>query len=276
QAEPRAEACRRAAEPEAGDHLALVPEQIFDDVPALVDLADHLLPGHLHIVEEGLAEPRIAGDEQDRPGRDARALHVEEEEADPAMLGRGRIGADQAEDPVRLVGIGGPDLLAVDQPVIALVLGPGAQAGEVGAGIGRAIALAPADLAARDRRQVMALLRLGAIFEQGRAEHRDAEAVERLARADPRHLLAQDLRLLGRKAAAAIFLRPVRHRPAARRHRFQPGPLRLDLEHRIAPAPAQVALVADGLAHFRRAVRFQPGARFAAEAFEIGHRAPFL
>ena len=34
-------------------------------------------------------------------------------------------GVHQAEDPVGLVGIGGPDLLAVDQIVVALVLGAG-------------------------------------------------------------------------------------------------------------------------------------------------------
>ena len=61
-----------AAEAHAADHLALVAEQIFGDVPALVELADQLVLGHLHVVEEGLAEGRIAGDQQDRLGRDAR------------------------------------------------------------------------------------------------------------------------------------------------------------------------------------------------------------
>ena len=117
--------------------------------PLLISPTDLVL-GHLHVVEEGLAEGRIAGDQQDRPGRDAGARHVEQQEADPLMLGRGRIGAHQAEDPVGLVGIAGPDLLAVDQPVIALVLALGLQAGEVGAGAGLGIALAPADLAAGD------------------------------------------------------------------------------------------------------------------------------
>ena len=85
------------------------------------------------------------------PGR----LHVEQQEADPAMLGLGR-GADQAEDPVGLVGVAGPHLLAVDQPVVALVLGLGLQAGEIGAGARLRIALAPADFAARDLGQVSA------------------------------------------------------------------------------------------------------------------------
>ena len=35
-------------------------EQIFGDIPAPVQRADQLILGHLHIVEEGLAEGRIA------------------------------------------------------------------------------------------------------------------------------------------------------------------------------------------------------------------------
>src|SRR5690606_902577 len=124
---------------------------------------------------EGLAEGRIAADQQDRLGRYARALHVEQQEADPAMLGFAR-GADQAEDPVSLVGVAGPDLLAVDQIVIALVLSLGLQAREVAARARLRIALAPADLAARDLRQEALFLFLGAIFEQGGPEHRNAEA----------------------------------------------------------------------------------------------------
>src|SRR3954468_13677476 len=41
------------AEPHAADHLALVAEEIFGDVPALVHFADDLVLGHLHVVEEG-------------------------------------------------------------------------------------------------------------------------------------------------------------------------------------------------------------------------------
>ena len=41
----------------------------------------------------------------------------------------------------------GPDLLAVDLPVVALVLQLGLQRGEVGAGVGLGVALAPAQLA---------------------------------------------------------------------------------------------------------------------------------
>ena len=75
------------------------------------------------------------------------------------MLGLGR-GADQAEDPVGLVGIAGPHLLAVDEVMVALVFGLGLQAGEVGARARLRIALAPADFAARDLGQEVLLLLL--------------------------------------------------------------------------------------------------------------------
>src|SRR3546814_889470 len=161
-------------------HLPLMAEQVFGDGPALVHLADDPILGHLHIVEEGLAEGRVAGDEQDRPGRNAGRGHVEQKEADPLVLGHLAVGADQAEDPVRLVGIGGPDLLAIDQPMVALVFAFRLERGEVAARPRLRIALAPAYLAARDLRQEAELLLLRAIFEEGRPQHRDAEAVERI------------------------------------------------------------------------------------------------
>ena len=174
---------RPPAEPHAADHLALVAEQIFGDVPAAIHLADELVLGHLHVVEEGLAEGRIAADQQDRLGRHAGRRHVEQEEADALVLGLGRC-AHQAEDPVGLVGVAGPHLLAVDQPMIALVLGLGLQARQVGSRARLRIALAPADFAARDLAADMLLLLLVAELEQRRAEHRDAEAGQRRPRAD--------------------------------------------------------------------------------------------
>ena len=66
--------------------VALVLQQIFRDIPAPVDGADHVRLRHPHIVEEGFAERRVAGDQQDRLGRDALRRHVEQDEADAVML----------------------------------------------------------------------------------------------------------------------------------------------------------------------------------------------
>jgi hypothetical protein len=59
--------------------------------------------------------------------------HVDQDEADALVLLAG-VGAHQAEAPVGPVGVGGPDLLAVDQPVVAGVLAMGGEAGQVRAG----------------------------------------------------------------------------------------------------------------------------------------------
>src|SRR6202044_1407714 len=98
-----------------------------------------------HIVEESLAEGRAARNQKNRFGRDTLGGHVEQDEADAVMLFGSRIGPHQAEDPVGEVGVGGPDLLAGDDEIVAVALGAGLQRGEVRSGIWLGIALAPAD-----------------------------------------------------------------------------------------------------------------------------------
>src|SRR3546814_2454245 len=94
----------------------------------------------------------------------------------------------------------------------------------------------------------------------------------RRARADALHFLSEDLGLFGREAGAAIGFGPVGDGIALFHAALEPQFLRLVLEHERAPAPADVVLVADGLAHFRGAVRFQPGAHIGAERFQIAHQ----
>ena len=81
-----------------------------------------------------------------------------------------RVGAHQREHPVGMVRPGGPDLLAVDDEVVAVAHRRGAQAREVGAGIGFGIALAPDRLAGQHGRQMARLLRLGAEADQDRPD----------------------------------------------------------------------------------------------------------
>ncbi|GCC45919.1 hypothetical protein chiPu_0030186, partial [Chiloscyllium punctatum] len=170
-----AERTADAALAHARDHRALVLQQVLRDIPAAIDGADDMRLRHADIVEEGFAERRIAGDQQDRFGRHALRGHVEQDEADAVVLLGRRIGAHQAEDPVGIVGVGGPDLLAVDDVVVTVADRAGLQRGEVRAGVRLGIALAPADQARGDLRQMLLLLLLGAVFQQRRPEHRDAE-----------------------------------------------------------------------------------------------------
>ena len=185
------------------------------------------------------------------------------------LLGGVGVGPDQAENPVGLVGVRGPDLLAVDDVVVAAVVGARGERGEVRTGVRLGVPLAPADLAARDLRQVLALLRLVAELQQRRAEHPDAEAVERRAAAERTLFLCEHLALLGREATTAVFARPGRHGPAAFGHAFEPGALRVGRECPVAPAPAHVVFAGHRPAHLGRAVRLQPGTHFGAEARDL-------
>ena len=242
-------------------------EQILGDGPALALLANKIGLVRFNVVEKCLAERRRAADQLDRAGGYTGARHVEQDEADALVLAAAVIGAHQAENPVGLVGVTGPDFLAVDQVVITLVLGPGGQAGEVGARVGLGVALAPADFTAGDFGQMFQFLLLVAEMEQRRAQHGDAETVEWRARADPGHLLPQDFQFLLVEATTAVFLRPVRHGPAARRHAVAPDFLVGMVDLGIAPAVIVIIETLDGCAHGSRAVFLQPGSCFLAELF---------
>ena len=197
-------------------------QQVLRDIPSLVEFADEVRLRHEHVVEKSLAKRRRAGDQSDRLGRYPCAFHVEQQKADAFVLGRVRVRAHQAENPIRLVCVRGPDLRAVDEELIALVFRAGLQRRQVGTRTGLGIALAPSNLASSNLRQMLALLLLGAVLQQRRSEHRDAEAVQRRAAAERAHFLAQNFGLVAREAAAAVLTRPLRHRPTLFRHALEP------------------------------------------------------
>src|SRR5204863_5993064 len=128
--------------------------------PALVLLADELVGRHLDVVEPDLVDLVLAVHGDDRPHRDAWALHVDEQEADAGLRLAVARGAHEAEDPVAVLAERGPGLLAVDDVLVAAPLCLGLQRSEVGARAGLAVALAPPDFAALDAGQE-ALLLLG-------------------------------------------------------------------------------------------------------------------
>ena len=121
---------------------------------------------------------------------------------------------------VGLARSGGPDLLAVHHPLVAVALGPGGEAGEVRAAARLAEQLAPAMLAGDDRPQQPGLQVVGAVLEDGRRRpgscprpwprpaRRSAPAPRR-----PRSPTAPAGR--GRTSRAATSGRPSPRRPAA-------------------------------------------------------------
>ena len=195
---------------------ALVAEQGHRDGPAAVHLADDVLLRAAGVAEEHLVELGLAGDHLDRPHLHARLAHVDQQERDAAVLGRGRVGAGQHED------VGGemtgrrPDLLAVDHPLVAVEHGPTAEVAEVAAGGRLAVALAPQVLARQHAGQVVTLLLVGAPAQHRVAEHRDAEAVVRAARgcAGAGELLGHHHALERGEPGTADLLRPAERQVA--------------------------------------------------------------
>ncbi len=253
------------------DHGPLMRQQMFGHVPAAVQRPDEVGLLHPHVVEEGLAERALAADQGDRPGRHALGGHVEQDKRNAQMLRCLRIGPHQAEDPVGLVGVAGPDLLAVDDPVVTLVFRPRLDRRQIGPRARLGIALAPANLPAHDLGQEALLLFLGPEGQQGRAQHPDPETGQRRLGVDSAHLGVQHLRLFAAQPAAAVFGRPFRRGPAALAHPVQPDLVRRRREDGVAPAPDPVLVTLHRPAALRRTVGFQPGAGLRAERIKIGH-----
>src|SRR5437867_1468174 len=75
----------RVAPPAPG--LPLVHQGGHGGLPSLVLPADQVCLGHPHVDEEHFVEVPMAVHEHERPHRDARRLHVDEEIADALVLG---------------------------------------------------------------------------------------------------------------------------------------------------------------------------------------------
>src|SRR6185295_3480771 len=147
--------------------------------------------------------------------------HVDQQERDALVLFR-VVGAHQAEAPVGILRTAGPDLLAVDEEMIALVDGLRSQAGETGTRARLGIALTPAHRALDDTRHVAALLVLVAVFQKCGTEHRRAHATDRIEGADAVHFLQENARFSLGQTAAAMLLGPGRNAPALLAHRLLP------------------------------------------------------
>src|SRR5690606_7795094 len=178
------------------------------------------------------------------------------------VLRRPRVSARPHQAAVSVVAAAGPEVLAVDDEVVAVDLGAALQAGEVGAGVRFGVELAPKFLAREDILQIALLLLLGAVVDQRRADDADAESVDAGRGVDARHLLGHNGLLHGSRVAAAVLLRPA--------HTDEAGVVEL------AVPLAALLDRADALAWH---VRLQPAANLLAEGFVFGriaeiHRGP--
>ena len=132
------------------------------------------------------------------------------------MLGGFRIGAAGQPDVVGVVAAGGEDLLPVDDVLVALPDGGGAQRRQVGAGLRFGVADREVQLAGEDRGQELLLLHLGAVHLQRRSDGLQRHGGQRHVGAV--RLVDED-RLLDRaEAEAAELLGPADAELAVRAH----------------------------------------------------------
>ena len=197
-------------------------QQVFRDSPTVTRFTDKIFFVGDSIVEKGFAEGRTAADQFDGADGDAGLVHIKQYKTDALVFAAGVIGTHKTKYPVGFIGVGCPDFLAIDHIVVALVLSPGGEAGEIRTGVGFGVALAPANFAARDLRQVFQLLLLAAEVQQCRPQHGDTKTVQRPSGPYPGHLFMQNLHLCGVQPATTVCLWPVRHRPAPLRHAVTP------------------------------------------------------
>ena len=126
----------------------------------------------------------------------------------PSCFGLSGLRAHEAEDHVGLCRGRGPDLLAVDDEIVAVFHRACGKRGEIAARAGLGIALTPDHFAAQRRADPALFLFFGAEFEQRRHQHRDA-LVRHAHRQTGRDEFFRDdagFQDVGRAAEAAILL----------------------------------------------------------------------
>ena len=202
----------RAVDPGAQLHLArqcrgaaFVPKGVHRDLPSVAELAEEVLLGHDHVVQEELTELGVAGDLRHRPHLDAGGPHVDDQHRDAAVPGDRLVRARQDPAPAGVLPPRDPGLLSAQDEVVVLLDRARAQRGEVRTGFGLGEALTPDLLRREDRRDVASALLVGAEAQQRRAEHVEADDVDEL-RGPCRGELLVDDDLLDRRAAAPTEL----------------------------------------------------------------------
>src|SRR5581483_5395116 len=182
----------------------------------------------------------------DRLHGDAGRLHVDQQEGNALLrLGLG-IGANQAEDPVGPMAHRVPGLGAVDDVVVALLLGLRAERGEIGARTRLGVALAPPHGALANRRQVLLLLLVRAERVDHRPDHLAAEWDD-ARRVFLRTHVLEDVALRRREAGTAVLLGPGVNEPALLPERLLPAHVvvaaqMLAVLHLVADVGRQIGL----------------------------------
>ena len=108
-------------------HPPLVRQRAVGDRPPLSERAEQVLARDDDVVEEDFVEVGAFAVVHlgDRPHRDARRIHVDDHAADPHVLRRVGIGADEEDASLGVLRSGRPHLLPVDDEHVVAQLGAG-------------------------------------------------------------------------------------------------------------------------------------------------------
>ena len=192
----------------AADGKALVHQRRQRNLPPVADRAEAVAVADAHPGEEHFVEVAATRHLLQRPHVDAGGLHVDDEHRQPLVLGDGGIGPRHDDAKVRQMGVGRPHLLPVDDPLVAVAHGLGADAGEVRPRRRLAEQLAP-HLVAGERRGDVARDNLGrAVGEDGRDAHAQPDGEQLGWRMVTRLFLIEDDRCHRRQPLAAHRRRP--------------------------------------------------------------------
>ncbi len=176
-----------------------------DELPAAVLRAHEVRGRDAYAVVVGGGRGDAAHGPDRRPG-EAGGVRGHQDDRYAAVLGGVGVRAAGEPDPVGLLGVAGEDLLAVDDPVVAVPYGAGPQRRQVRPGLGLAVADREDEVAAEDAGQEVRLLLLGPVRHQGRADRVQGDHGDGGAR--PVRLVEEDELLVWPAALAAVLLRP--------------------------------------------------------------------
>ena len=257
--------CQRRAEAvAAGCDIAFDHQRRHGHGKATTHRRQALAVFHPHIVEEAFVDVGIAGSQLDLAHGDAGCAHVHPEIGQALVLGHSGIGARNDHAIVGEMGIGGPQLLAVQPPAVAVRLRLEAQAGKVRSGGRFGEQLAPDFLAAHG---LAGLLDHEVAVLAKAHQHRDrhAQRYAEIVRGKAHlHLFGFEGDLFQRRQTLTAEL------PGP----GNPGETGIVPCCQVAAAQRQVLFARQPLAGgsaVSRLDRLQPGAGAAAECFDVGH-----
>ncbi len=207
-----------------GQPHPLVVELPGDQAPTFVLLPDQGRPGHPDTVVVGGGSGDAAHGDDRRAGEPGcRGGH--QKDRDPFVLGSIGIGTDGQPDVVGLVGAAGEHLVPIDDPLVPVEDGPGAQGGQVGAGTRLGVTDGEVDLASQDPRQKVTLLLLGSVAHEHGTDRVERDEWERSP--GPLDLVEEDELVGDRPPLASELLGPADPQPPVLAHTADQGSVHL-------------------------------------------------